>query len=169
MLGDRNRSVLVRVPLGWTAKTNLCRLANPNETAAAYNTAEKQTVEMRSPDASANVYLLMAGLAVACRYGFSLKDGVKVADATYVNVNIHKKENAKLLKSLATLPDSCAASADCLEKQRAVYEEGGVFSPAMIDGILAQLRAFDDRTLRRDIEKKPSAVAKLVATYFYCG
>ena len=167
--GDRNRSVLVRVPLGWTAKTDLCKQANPKETAAAYNTAEKQTVEMRSPDASANVYLLMAGLAVACRYGFSLKDGVKVADATYVNVNIHKKENEKLLNTLATLPDSCAASADCLEEQRAVYEEGGVFSPAMIDGILAQLRAFNDRTLRRDIQKMPGAVAKLVKDYFYCG
>ena len=167
--GDRNRSVLVRVPLGWTAKTDLCKQANPKETAAAYNTAEKQTVEMRSPDASANVYLLMAGLAVACRYGFSLKDGVKVAESTYVNVNIHKKENEKLLSTLATLPDSCAASADCLEKQRAVYEECGVFSPAMIDGILAQLRAFDDRTLRRDIQKKPGEVAKLVKTYFYCG
>jgi glutamine synthetase len=94
---------------------------------------------------------------------------VKVADETYVNVNIHKKENEKLLNTLATLPDSCAASADCLEAQRAVYEEGGVFSPAMIDGILAQLRAFNDRTLRRDIQKKPGAVAKLVKDYFYCG
>ena len=167
--GDRNRSVLVRVPLGWTAKTDLCKAANPKETASAYNTSEKQTVEMRSSDASANVYLLMAGLAVACRYGFSLKDGVKVADATYVNVNIHKKENAKLLKTLDCLPDSCAASADCLAAQRSVYEEMNVFSPAMIDGILAELRAFKDRTLRRDIEKKPAEVAKLVKEYFYCG
>ena len=167
--GDRNRSVLVRVPLGWTSQKDLCSQANLNEVAGKYNTSQKQTVEMRSPDGSANVYLLMAGLAVACRYGFSLKDGVKVADATYVNVNIHKKENEKLLNTLATLPDSCAASADCLEEQRAVYEEGGVFSPAMIDGILAQLRAFNDRTLRRDIQKKPGAVAKLVKDYFYCG
>ena len=111
----------------------------------------------------------MAGLAVACRHGFSLKDGVKVADATYVNVNIHKKENEKLLKSLATLPDSCAASADCLEADRAVYEQFGVFSPAMIDGILAQLRAFGDRTLRRDIGKNGAEISKLVKTYFYCG
>jgi len=167
--GDRNRSVLVRVPLGWASKNDLCKQANPSETAAQYDTKQKQTVEMRSPDASANVYLLMAGLAVACRHGFELKDGVKRADATYVNVNIHKKENAKLLSTLATLPDSCAASADCLEKQRAVYQEKGVFSAAMIDGILAQLRAFDDRTLRKDIQNKPAEVAKLVRRYFHCG
>jgi glutamine synthetase len=167
--GDRNRSVLVRVPLGWTAKADLCRQANPKETAAAYDTAQKQTVEMRSPDASANVYLLMASLAVACRYGFSLKDGVKVAESTYVNVNIHKKENEDLLNSLDTLPDSCAASADCLEKQRDIYEEFGVFSPAILDGILSDLKSFNDRTLRKDISNDPAKIADLVNRYFYCG
>ena len=167
--GDRNRSVLVRVPLGWTAKKDLCKQANPKENGVSYDCSQKQTVEMRSPDASANVYLLMAGLAVACRYGFELKDGVGFAESTYVNVNIHKQENAKLLATLDTLPDSCAASADCLQKQREVFEQMNVFSPAMIDGILGQLRAFDDRTLRKDIEKKPAEVAKLVKEYFYCG
>lgn len=29
--GDRNRSVLVRVPLGWAAKTDMCMTANPLE------------------------------------------------------------------------------------------------------------------------------------------
>ncbi len=167
--GDRNRSVLVRVPLGWSAKTDMCRAANPGEPASASDTRQKQTVEMRSPDASANVYLLMAALCVACRHGFSIKDGVKAADAAYVNVNIHKKENAKLLKRLATLPDSCAASADVLEKQRAVYEEKGVFSKTMIDGIIDELRSFDDRSLRAKVTKDPKAMAELVRTYFHCG
>ena len=167
--GDRNRSVLVRVPLGWSAKGDMCRQANPRERSAAYDTRQKQTVEMRSPDASANVSLLMAALAVACRQGFAMKDALAVADATYVNVNIHKKENAKLLRSLATLPDSCAASADVLARQRAAYEAEGVFSKAMIDGILAQLRAFDDRALRAKVSKSPKAMAELVKTYFHCG
>lgn len=167
--GDRNRSVLVRVPLGWASKTDLCKIANPNEKGTSYDTHQKQTVEMRSPDASANVYLLMAGLCVACRYGLSLKDGLKIADSTYVNVNIHKKENAKLLSKLDTLPDSCWASADCLAKQRKVYEEFGVFSPAMIDGIMSQLKAFKDKTLRAQVTKSKTAMQKLVKTYFYCG
>ena len=167
--GDRNRSVLVRVPLGWAGKMDLCRQANPGEKKSDYDTRQKQTVEMRSPDASADVYLLMAGLAVACRHGLSLKDGVAVADKTYVNVNIHKKENEKLLKTLDTLPDSCWASAACLEKQRKVYEQFGVFTPAMIDGIAAELRSFGDQTLRAEVTKSKAAMAKLVRTYFYCG
>lgn len=167
--GDRNRSVLVRVPLGWAGRADMCRQANPKETAAAYDTRQKQTVEMRSPDASANVYLLMAALCVACRHGFSMKDGLKVADATYVNVNIHKKENAKLLATLATLPDSCWASAETLAAQRAVYEEKGVFSAATIDGTIAGLKAFDDRTLRAKVAKSPKAMAELVKEFFHCG
>lgn len=167
--GDRNRSVLVRVPLGWSAKTDMCALANPLEKPAHYDTSQKQTVEMRSPDGSADIYQLLAGLAVACRHGFEMPDALEVAEKTYVNVNIHKEENADKLKSLAQLPDSCAASADCLQTQRAVFEQYNVFSPAMIDGIIRKLRSYNDATLRRDIQDKPEEMEKLVEKYFYCG
>ena len=167
--GDRNRSVLVRVPLGWTAKSDMCSIANPQEPRSDYDTSQKQTVEMRSPDGSADVYQLIAGLVVACRYGFELDNALDIAERTYVNVNIHKKENASKLNDLAQLPDSCAASADCLESQRAIYESRGVFSPAMIDGILKVLRAYDDRTLREDIGNDRERMLELVHRYFHCG
>ena len=167
--GDRNRSVLVRVPLGWTAKSDMCQIANPLEKPHDYDTSQKQTVEMRSPDGSADVYELIAGLVVACRYGFELENALDIAEKTYVNVNIHKKENEHKLKDLAQLPDSCAASADCLERQRAIFEARGVFSPAMIDGILKALRAFDDRTLREDIGNDRERMLELVHRFFHCG
>ena len=167
--GDRNRSVLVRVPLGWTAKSDMCQIANPLEKPHDYDTSQKQTVEMRSPDGSADVYELIAGLVIACRYGFELENALEVAEKTYVNVNIHKKENEHKLKDLAQLPDSCAASADCLERQRAIFESRGVFSPAMIDGILKALRAFDDRTLREDIGNDRERMLELVHRFFHCG
>jgi glutamine synthetase len=167
--GDRNRSVLVRVPLGWTAKTDMCRLANPLEAECRYDTTQKQTVEMRSPDGSADLYQLIAGLAVACRHGFELDNALEIADRTYVNVNIHQKENEDKLKCLAQLPDSCEASADCLESQRAIFEKYNVFSPAMIDGILKKLRSYKDRTLRQEIGDDRDAMIKLVYRYFHCG
>ncbi len=167
--GDRNRSVLVRVPLGWTAKSDMCRIANPLEAESNVDTTQKQTVEMRSPDGSADVYELIAGLAVACRYGFELEDALGIAERTYVNVNIHQKENAERLKTLEHLPDSCALSADCLERQREIFERYGVFSPAMIDGILKSLRSYDDRTLREDIGNDREQMLALVRKYFHCG
>ena len=167
--GDRNRSVLVRVPLGWTANVDMCRMANPKESGSQFDASIKQTVEMRSPDGSADLYQLLAGLCVACRHGFEMDSPLELAEKTYVNVNIHDKENAAKLAQLEQLPDSCAASADCLQRQRKAYEQKDVFSPAMIDGIIAQLKAFNDATLRSDIENKPKEIQKLVEAYFHCG
>ncbi len=167
--GDRNRSVLVRVPLGWSAQTDMCALANPLESDSNYDTTQKQTVEMRSPDGSADLYQLLAGLAVACRHGFEIENALAIAEQTYVNVNIHQKENTDKLKALAQLPDSCAASADCLQKQRTVFEQYNVFSPAMIDGIISRLRSYNDATLRKDIQDKPEEMLALVSKFFHCG
>ena len=167
--GDRNRSVLVRVPLGWAAKSDMCRLANPLEGESHYDTTQKQTVEMRSPDGSADIYQLIAGLAVACRYGFEMDNALEVAQKTYVNVNIHQKENADRLNSLACLPDSCAASAVCLEEQRTAFEKHNVFSPAMIDGIIKRLKSYNDKTLRADIADDKDKMLSLVHQYFHCG
>ena len=125
--------------------------------------------KMRSPDGSADIYQLIAGLAVACRYGFELDNALEIAEKTYVNVNIHQKENEDKLKDLAQLPDSCEASADCLESQREVFEQYNVFSPAMIDGIIKKLRAYGDRTLRSDIGGNQEEMLKLVNRYFHCG
>lgn len=167
--GDRNRSVLVRVPLGWASKADMCRLANPLESESNYDTTLKQTVEMRSPDGSADIYLLMAGLAVACRHGFEIDNALEIADRTYVNVNIHKEENRDRLDLLAQLPGCCSESADCLERQRSVFEKYNVFSPAMINGIINKLRAYNDKALRSDIEGNSDEMQKLVTKYFHCG
>ncbi|MDY3931958.1 MAG: glutamine synthetase family protein [Muribaculaceae bacterium] len=167
--GDRNRSVLVRVPLGWTSDVDMSASANPLQPASSFDTSVKQTVEMRSSDGSADIYLLIAGLAVACRHGFELDDALDIAAKTYVDVNIHHAENADRLKSLESLPDSCAASADCLERQRSVFESCGVFPPAMIDGLIARLRSYDDRNLRADIGGNQQAMLELVHRYFHCG
>jgi glutamine synthetase len=147
----------------------MCKLANPLEEESRYDTSQKQTVEMRSPDGSADIYQLIAGLAVACRHGFEMENALEVAEKTYVNVNIHQKENEDKLKNLAQLPDSCEASADCLDKQRAIFEKHNVFSPAMIDGIIKKLRSYDDRTLRADIGSNQEEMLKLVERYFHCG
>lgn len=167
--GDRNRSVLVRVPLGWTGKSDMSCIANPLEPANNYDTTQKQTVEMRSPDGSANIYLLIAGLAVACRYGFEMENALEIADNTYVNVNIHHEENKDKLNVLKQLPASCTASAECLQLQREYFERHNVFSSGMIDGIISGLQSFNDSHLRQELDDNPDKMLQLVKQYFYCG
>lgn len=167
--GDRNRSVLVRVPLGWTADKDMCAEINPGTTPAVdIDPSKKQTVEIRSADGSADIYQLIAGLAVAVRYGFEIENALEVANKTYVDVNIHNAENADRLKDLAQLPVNCAASADALAALRNIFEKHGVFSQGMIDGIIAKLRAFDQA--EADIAKtNPEVMHRLVMRHFHCG
>lgn len=167
--GDRNRSVLVRVPLGWTTNNDMGALANPIEIPSTRDYAQKQTVEFRCPDGSADIYLLMAGLVVACRYGLENPDSLAIAEKTYVDVNIFREEFKDRLKGLEQLPASCWDSAEMLEKQRSYYEAQGVFSPASIDGIIKNLKAFKDKTLREDINNDTNKMLEVVKTFFHCG
>lgn len=166
--GDRNRSVLVRVPLGWTSDKNMCSALNPGTAELTLDTGRKQTVEIRSADCSADVYLLIASLAVAVRRGFEMENALETAADTYVDVNIHRQENAEILKRLKQLPVNCAESADRLEEVRRVFEDKNVFSPDMIDGILTSLRSFDPKEIE-DAKKDPEKMDAMVRRYFYCG
>ena len=169
--GDCNRSALVRVPLGWSSGTDMCHAANPQMASTEHDTRGKQTFEMRSPDCSADIYQLMAGLCVAARYGLNMPEdeALKLAADKYVDMDIHRAESAAKLATLDCLPACCAESADCLEKQRAIYEAAGVFQPRMIDGILKGLRKYGDSDLHEAARKDPDLMRRLVDEYFYCG
>ncbi|MDR2409153.1 MAG: glutamine synthetase family protein [Bacteroidales bacterium] len=168
--GDRNRSVLVRVPLGWTTKIDMVANENPLETPAELNGSQKQTVEFRCPDGSADVYLLLAGLTVAARSGFELKRALEFAKRTYVDVNIfHEEQDKDGVIPLDSLPASCWDSAEALNKQRAIYERHGVFPPQMIDGVIMHLKMFKDKFIRKELETDPDKMMELVHQYFYCG
>jgi len=167
--GDRNRSVLVRVPLGWTHKNDMIADINPLEKPLSEDLSQKQTVEFRCPDGSADVYLLIAGLVVAARHGFEMEGALNFAAKTYVDVNIHKSENKDKLMSLAQLPASCEESADELSAHRTIFEKHGVFPAEMLDDMIKHLKLFKDKNIREEIKKNPEKMTELVDTYFHCG
>jgi len=167
--GDRNRSVLVRVPLGWLGKANMTIDANPLEPSGEYDFSQKQTVEFRSPDGSANVYYLLAGLVVAARHGLEMPDALDYAERTYVDVNIFEEAHKDKLETLRHLPVSCWESAEQLLVQSDIYTRFGVFSPSFIQGLARQLKLYNDKNLRQEIENNSEAILKLVEKYFHCG
>lgn len=166
--GDRNRSVLVRVPLGWTAERDMCAELNPGTISVDIDASHKQTVEIRSADCSADIYLLIAGLAVAARYGFEHKESLEIARKTYVDVNIHDSKNAERVKDLDSLPYSCEASAERLYDDRAIFEAKGVFAPALIDGMIERLRSYNQAEAEA-AKNDPAKMLELVRRFFYCG
>lgn len=163
--GDRNRSVLVRVPLGWLGVGDrMLRDANPAEPAGAFSASENnQTVELRSPDGSANVHLLLAGMAVAARYGLEHPDALKVAERLYIQADASKTPGLK------QLPASCWEAADCLAAERARYEEAGVFPAGLIDATIKNLKAYNDLDMSEKLFGNADSLRQLVNRHLHCG
>jgi len=168
--GERNRSALVRVPLGWTADVDMAATANPSETRSREVTAKsKQTIEMRSPDATAHAHYLLAGMAMTARKGFTMERALAFADSLHVDVDIFADENADLRDRLDDLPHSCQEAGESLLKDRATYEEGGVFPPELIEGIARSLSEHSEEDRLVAEANQPEELERLVARYIHYG
>ncbi|OQY04369.1 MAG: glutamine synthetase [Bacteroidetes bacterium 4572_117] len=167
--GDTNRSVLVRVPLGWVAETSMIKNANPQEIGEIPYIPGKQTVEFRAPDGSADIYHLMAGLIIAAKNGIIGKNSLKKADELYVKVNIFDGENKGILKKLDSLPQSCWESAESLEQNRKYFEENNIFPKGTIDRFINYLKSFKDEHLSEELYGKKDEIKKLVEKYIHCA
>lgn len=151
---DMNRSALIRVPLGWAGVGDLSKMLNPQQVEAHQEEDGRQTVELRSPDGSALVQLLLAGIALAADWGLSHHEAAKMAESLYVTGNIF--ENAKLLRKLEDLPTCCAESAKVLVRNRALYERDGVFPASIIDYVARLLEAENDFDMNKRFAELPA-------------
>ena len=163
--GDRNRSALVRVPLGWTGKQNMAALANPDVKVSAKNGDSRQTFEFRVPDGSANIHLILAGLIVASLNGIQMPNALELAEQLYVEGNIFRSLPKQELQQL---PASCVESAERLKSKREIFENNGIFPKRLIDHTIDSLTAFQDKNLSNELEGNPEAARDLVRRYIHC-
>ncbi|MEW5818754.1 MAG: glutamine synthetase family protein [Cyanobacteriota bacterium] len=161
--GDRNRSVLVRVPLNWHGAEEMVKNANPKESVESQEHCNSQTVELRSPDGSANVHRLLAGLTIAALYGLEKEDSIEVAENLYVNVD------ASTVNHLKQLPTSCFEAAEMLLRDREIYQKHNVFPEGMIEQIANNLKSYDDRNLSEKLFGNADALKDLVNKFIHCG
>ena len=166
--GQSNRNALVRVPLGWMGVGDMAGDANPQEAGDGSDYSSRQTVEFRAPDGSADIYLLLAGLAVAARYGLEKESALDEAEKYYVDETTFSPETGNTQDGLPKLPASCWESAECLLKDREIYQRDGVFPSAVIDGIVKELKRFNDKDLSSKLFGNEDEIIKLVETYLHC-
>jgi glutamine synthetase len=167
--GDRNRSTLIRVPLGWTG--NACEMVaknNPLEENNNKDFSNKQTYEFRCPDGSADIYLLLAGLAVGTRHGLQMDDALKIAEKLYVGVNIFDDEHKETLNKLQQLPLSCWESAEKLVEEKDIYTAFDVFPEGMIYDFAEILKAHNDDNLSERLYGKHDEIKTLVESHLHC-
>lgn len=160
--GMGDRTGLVRVPLAWVGDVlaEMVAHANPGTTEPIPEPAtHHQTVELRLGDGSADVHLLLAGMAVAARRGLSDPDGLERAEQLSTEAN----------DDFEQLPSSCAESADVLEAQREMFEADGVFPVWLIDAVLEGLREADDALPDGDLAENEEARQELIRRYWHVG
>ena len=167
--GDRNRSVLIRVPLGWNGAMEMIRDANPADNTEFLDMPSKQTVELRSPDGSADIYKLFAGLVIAAEHGLEMDNALEMAEKLYVDYNVFKDKDKTKNKKLESLPASCWESAECLLAQRMFFEKDGIFPAGVIDNVATRLKAYNDKDLSEKLFNKNDEIRKLVREYIHCS
>ena len=168
--GDKNRSVLIRVPLGWRKISNLS--SRINRGAGDHRScAGKQTIELRSPDGSANIHLLLAGIAVAAKYGLTNDRSLELSEKCYVDIKEDIKGNIKerSMEEYDSLPVSCFESADRLKKHAGIYLKDDVFNKRILEGLEKQLRAFDDRDLNEELRRNKSKADECIEHFIHWG
>lgn len=150
---ESNRSALIRVPLAWTKHTNLAMQINPQQKDPLVHNESLQTVELRSPDGSANAHLLLAGIAMAAEWGLTNpQDAETLAENSYVSVNIHNNPN---LQELAELATSCVESSEMLLQHRILFEREKMFPSTVIDYVAEILQQENDRNLNKRLMAMP--------------
>ena len=78
--GDRNRSVLVRVPLGWAAKKDMCTLANPLETESYFDTTQSRLWKCVHRTVRQIYINCLPDWLSACRHGFEIENALELAE-----------------------------------------------------------------------------------------
>lgn len=168
--GDRNRSALIRVPLGWSGDANrMITIANPNYSEELKDHSTKASYEYRAADASADVYLLIAGLCIGTRHGLLMPNALELSQKLYIDVNIFRDEHKARLAELEHLPASCHESAQALKKLKEILMKHDVFSEGLINGIAANLEAHDDFQLSEKLYGKNDEIRKLVDKFLHIG
>jgi len=163
--GARNRSALVRVPLGWTGNIAMAATANPVTPPHVPPTGSRQTFEFRVPDGSADIHLTMAGLIMAAEHGLGMEDALEMAEDLYIEGSLYGNPKARKLDQL---PASCVESAERLGKKRHLFEAGNIFPARLIDYTLARLRSFNDENLRAELSGNEEATRDLVRKFIHC-
>ncbi|MCB0832986.1 MAG: glutamine synthetase [Bacteroidetes bacterium] len=151
---DLNRSAMIRVPLGWHGVGHLASSFNPTDDIPPEGSRGRQTVELRSPDGSALIHLLLAGITMAAEWGLKQRDSESAAKKLYVQGNIFK--DPSLLKQLPAIAQSCVESSRVLGDHRRFYERENIFPPSMIDYIINLLRTENDEILRESLTDLPA-------------
>jgi glutamine synthetase len=150
---EMNRSAMIRVPLAWTNVGKLSNKINPICGEDCEEQMSRQTVEIRTPDGSANIHLLLAGITKSADWAFSNQpQALELTEKHHVQGNIHGNPDYADLAEIAT---SCFRSAEDMMEQKELYTCDGLFPEYVIESVCKMLKTENDIDLNKFIAGLP--------------
>jgi glutamine synthetase len=145
---DMNRSALILVPLGWNNIGILADQINPREPAPKDDPC--QTGELRTPDGSALIHLLLTGVTRVAEWALKNSGTLATARERYIKAGGLDEDAAA---KFPRLPRSCAEAATLLEEKRDFFERDGLFPKRIVDYVLILLRREQDEKLAKELHE----------------
>ncbi len=164
--GEKNRSVVVRVPLGWVDSVDMAADANFGLKRKSEK-PHRQTLEFRVADGSASIYETIACLICGAIHGLGMNGALTKSDELFASGNIFTEECESFIKTLRRLPFSCAESADALIAKRKIFERDDIFPPGVIDCQAAKLRAYNDNCLSERLRSEETLFTECAEQYLH--
>jgi glutamine synthetase len=144
---DLNRSALIRVPLGWPNGENMAPIVNPCLQEHYQTKYIRQTFEIRSPDGSAFIHLLLSGITHAILTTFSNPEKyLHIAESHYVEPG-----DTGATDSFESLPGTCQEAAEYLQAARDRYRSA--FPEEVLDWVIRYLQSHEDGRLQEELKQ----------------
>ena len=149
---EMNRSAMIRVPLAWGNTGKLSDTINPKQS-DEFEQQVHQTVELRSPDGSANVHLLLAGISQSAKWAFKHKDeAMQLTEKHHITGNISDNPEYNHLPEIA---ESCDNSANVVIAEKDLFLCDNSFPEKVITKTYELLKAENDSNLNSFLANLP--------------
>ena len=163
--GEKSRSVVVRVPLGWVDSVDMAADANFGLKRKSEK-PPRQTLEFRVADGSASIYETIACLICGAIHSLGMNGALTKSDELFASGNIFTEECESFIKTLRRLPVGCAESADALiANEKSSRETTSSAGSHRLQG--CKLRAYNDNCLSERLRSDETLFTECAEQYLH--
>ena len=164
--GPSNRSALIRIPKinmkAFNEQKNISG-KNLNDPLYVYN----QSLEYRGTDSTAYLHFFVAAILTAGLDGLDNEYYLTDHKKYLLTKNLYYPENEQYKKGLNLLPNSCLASAQCLNETKELFvKKFPVFPEKVVNYVIDQLMNHHNEWCDSDPENKSEAQIERVINHF---
>jgi glutamine synthetase len=166
--GPSNRSALIRIPkINMKALNERKRIMNIDSYDPLY--VYNQSLEYRGTDSTAYLHFFVAAILIAGLDGLDNEYYLKDNKKYFLTKNLYYPENETYKTNLESLPDSCSAAAENLQKEKKLFtEKFPVFPEKVLNYVIDQLISHHEEwCINPGSDNKAENIEKMIVHFMH--